>query len=144
MTRAQVSNRDELELERRAQLYGEWVAPGRQDPEPEDIGRVVFNRRHRRTEANVVRAQEVFRRAYLERYGPRDSVAVTGTDRDLEVKQIGILYHLALRSRPEAAVAALEKVVQKACDKQIWHPVHVEELTDAQNTSDDEELCREV
>ena len=131
LTRSNVGDRERLELERRAQLYGEWVASGRQEPEPGDVGRVVFNRSHRRTEANVIRAQEVLRRAYLERYGgatlPEDD-----TGELLEHEQSNILYQQAMKERPEAAEAALLKEVQKAEEKKIWHPVHLKDLTPEQ------------
>ena len=133
MTRASVRDHDRLELERRAQLYGEWVASGRQEPEPEDVGKVVFDRKNRRTEAKVIQAQEVLRQAYLQRYGADVNQRVEDDrSQELNTEFSGILYQQALKSRPEAAEAALEKEVEKAEKKKIWHPVHKESLTEDQ------------
>ena len=132
VTRSRVENRDQLELERNAEWYAERVAMGLLEPEPEDRDRVIFNRRHRRTEANVMKAQEVLRKAYLERYGGLggdEAAHSTAAGEGLETEFSGVLFQQAMRTRPEAAEAALEKEVRKAVDKRVWHPVHEHGLT---------------
>ena len=34
-------------------------AMGWREPEPQDIGKAVFNRNHKRTEANLIRARQI-------------------------------------------------------------------------------------
>ena len=55
----------ELDPER----FAEYVAMGWREPEPQDIGKVVFNRNHKRTEANLIRARQILRESYLKRLG---------------------------------------------------------------------------
>ena len=55
-TRA-TANRERFQTEYAADRYAEYVAMGWREPEPQDIGKVVFNRSHRRTEANLIRAE---------------------------------------------------------------------------------------
>ena len=67
-TRARVDPerfRNEMEADR----YAEYVAMGWRELEPQDIGRVVFNRNHRRTEPNLIRARKILRESYLSRHG---------------------------------------------------------------------------
>ena len=71
-TRARVDpGRFQNEVE--ADRYAEYVAMGWREPEPQDIGKVVFNRNHRRTEANLIRARQILRESYLERHGGGES-----------------------------------------------------------------------
>ena len=66
-TRARADpERFQTELE--ADRYAEYVAMGWRDPEPQDIGKVVFNRSHKRTDANLIRARATLREAYLSRH----------------------------------------------------------------------------
>ena len=51
-----------------ADRYAEYVAMGWREPEPQDIGKVVFNRSHKRTDANLIRARATLREAYLSRH----------------------------------------------------------------------------
>lgn len=51
-------------LQNRALQYAEKVVLGYWAPVPEDKGKIVFNRKHRRTEVNLIKAQDVLRRAY--------------------------------------------------------------------------------
>lgn len=129
VTRSAVSDVDRRELEYRAAQYAERVVMGLQKPEPEDDGRVVFDRKHRRSEANVIKAQEVIKRAYLERYQDREP---SMTAVETTVESCGILYQQALKTRPEAATEALRKEVMKTCDKEIWHGVLWDSLTQEQ------------
>jgi hypothetical protein len=129
VTRSRVTNRNQLELERDAELYAERVAQGIINPEDVDKGRVVFDRRHRRTEANVIRAQEVLRKAYLERYGGSIKSEDEYSDVNLDVEFSGIVFQQAMKSRPEAAEEALVKEVRKTIEKKIWHPIHEEDMT---------------
>ena len=39
------------------------------EPEQQDVGRVVFNRSFKRTDANLIRAREILRNSYLFRQG---------------------------------------------------------------------------
>ena len=41
---------------------------GWREPEPQDIGRVVFNHNHKRTEANIIQARQILHESYLERH----------------------------------------------------------------------------
>ena len=66
-TRAMV-NQERFQTEHEADCYAEYVAMGWREPEPQDIGKVVFNRSHRRTEANLIRARATLREAYLSRH----------------------------------------------------------------------------
>ena len=127
MTRAAVTDQERIELERQAEWYAERVIKGYLEPELGDVGKVVFDRKNRRTEANEIRAQEVLRKAYLERYGGGDP-----TEEAIPRELSGILYQQALKTRPEEAEEALLKEVKKACEKKIWHPVHLKDLTEEQ------------
>ena len=43
---------------------------GWREPEPQDVGRVVFNRSFKRIDdANLIRAREILRNSYLSRHG---------------------------------------------------------------------------
>ena len=137
-TRSRVDDPQRLELEREADRYAEYVAMGWRPPDPEDEGTVRFGNQHRRNEGNLARARETLRRAYLERYG--DTMDNRhGVDTAVEeiagltnFEEVNVLYHEAIRVRPEAAEAALLKEVLKCCEKDIWAGVHERELTRAQ------------
>ena len=57
-----------FQTEQEADRYAEYVAMGWREPEPQDIGKVVFNRNHKRTDANLIRARAILREAYLSRH----------------------------------------------------------------------------
>ena len=69
-TRATV-NQQRFQTEHEADRYAEYVAMGWREPEPKDIGKVIFNRSHRRTEANLIRARAILREACTITYGIR-------------------------------------------------------------------------
>ena len=50
-----------------AERYAEYVAMGWREPEAQDVGKVVFDRSHRRTEVNLIRAREIIKKAFLSR-----------------------------------------------------------------------------
>ena len=52
-TRAQ-TNPDQFRVEQDAERYAEYVAMGWREPEAQDVGKVVFDRSHRRTEADEI------------------------------------------------------------------------------------------
>ena len=66
-TRAQ-SNPDRFRVEQDAERYAEYIAMGWREPEAHDVGKVVFDRSHRRTEANLIRAREILKKAFLSRH----------------------------------------------------------------------------
>ena len=120
-TRATV-NQERFQTEHEADRYAEYVAMGWREPEPQDIGKVVFNRSHRRTEANLIRARATLREAYLSRHA--GEVAA--------VEQANIYFDQALKSRPKEAWEALWKEILKGNSKSIWHGKHREDLTPEQ------------
>ncbi len=67
-TRAR-ANPNRFQIEQDADRYAEYVAMGWREPEPQDVGRVVFNRSFKRTDANLIRAREILRNSYLSRHG---------------------------------------------------------------------------
>ena len=89
---------------------------GWREPEPQDIGRVVFNRGFRRTEGNLIKAKETLRNSYLSR-------------REANVEQANIYFDEAMKDKPDAAWEALLKEVLKGDSKKIWHGEHMENLT---------------
>ena len=52
---------ERFQTEMEADRYAEYVAMGWREPEPQDIGKVVFNRNHKRTDANLIRARATLR-----------------------------------------------------------------------------------
>ena len=105
-----------------ADRYAEYVAMGWREPEPQDIGKVVFNRNHKRTEANLIRARQILRESYLERHG--GGVA--------EEELANIYFDQAMKTRPDEAWEALLKEVLKGDSKRIWHGELWENLTPEQ------------
>ena len=65
--------------------------------EPQDIGKVIFNRSHKRTDANIVRAGAVIREAYLSKYAGGSEGA----------EQTSIHFDQAMKTRPKEAQEAL-------------------------------------
>jgi hypothetical protein len=124
-TRSAAAMRGGDELEREADRYAEYVSMGWQEPEPEDRGKIVFGRSHRRTEANLARARDILKKAYTERK-LRQEVGGLATE------LVNLYYAQALNTRREEAEAALLKEVSKACEKKIWHGIHEMELTPEQ------------
>ena len=138
-TRANVADSERLQLERNAEQYASNVVSGWQDPEPGDEGAANFNSGHKRSEANLYKAKETLRKAYLERYGGDENAqeAVNCLIEELgrlltDRESVNLLYHQAMKVRPEAAEAALLKEVQSCCDKGIWEGILEEDLTQEQ------------
>ena len=52
------ANPQRFQLEQDADRYVEYVAMGWREPEPQDIGRVVFNRGFRRTEGRAISSRQ--------------------------------------------------------------------------------------
>ena len=75
------------------------------------MGRVVFNRNFKRTDANLIRAREILRNSYLSRHGDE----VGGAE------QANVCFDQAMKTRPEAAWDALLKEILKGDSKKIWH-----------------------
>ena len=67
-TRA-TTDQDRFRIEEEADRYAEYVAMGWREPEAQDIGRVVFDRNFKRSDANLIRARGILREAYLSRHG---------------------------------------------------------------------------
>ena len=55
-TRARV-NPDRFQLEHEADRYAEYVAMCWREPEVQDVGKVVFDRNHSRSDANIIRKE---------------------------------------------------------------------------------------
>ena len=89
---------------------------GWREPEPQDVGRVVFNRSFKRTDANLIRAREILRNSYLSRHG--GEVGGAGP--------ANVYFDQAMKTRPEAAWDALLKEILKGDSKKIWHGEHIE------------------
>ena len=90
MTRSR-ANSQRFQLEQDAERYAEYVAMGWRGPEPQDIGRVVFNRGFRRTEGNLIKAKETLRNSY---YLSR---------REANVEPANIYFDEAMKDKPHAA-----------------------------------------
>ena len=114
------TDRDRFEEELEADRYAEYVAMGWREPEHQDVGRVVFNRNFRRTDANLIRAREILKKAYLSRHGKEYN------------EPANIYFDQAMKTRPEAAWEALLKEILKGDSKRIWHGVLWEDLTSEQ------------
>ena len=89
---------------------------GWREPEPQDIGKVVCNRSHKRTDANVIRARAVLREAYLSRHAGEAGGA----------EQANIYFDQAMKTRPKEAQEASLKEILKGDSK------HWEDLTPEQ------------
>ena len=111
-----------FQLEKDADHYAEYVAMGWREPEPQDIGKAVFNRGFRRSEANLIRAKKVLRDSYISRH--------EGEALNNEIANI--YFDQAMKTRPEEAQQALLKEVLKCDSKKIWHGKHMEDLTPEQ------------
>jgi diphthamide synthase (EF-2-diphthine--ammonia ligase) len=121
-TRAAIQAQGGGNLENEAEKYAEYVAMGWKEPEPDDRGRVTFNKSHRRTEPNVIRAKEILRKSYIDRH----SGVNIG---ELATELVNLYYAQALKTRRADAEGALFKEVLKACEKKIWEGVHEGELS---------------
>ena len=108
-----------FQIEQDADRYAEYVAMGWREPEPQDVGRVVFSRGFKRTDANLIRAREILRNSYLSRQGGE----VGGAE------QANVYFVQAMKTRPEAAWDALLKEILKGDSKKIWHGEHIENLS---------------
>ena len=76
---------------------------GWREPEPQDIGRVVFDRKFKRTDSNLIRARKILREAYLTRHGHGNN----------EAEAANIYFDQAMKTRPEDAWKALLKEILK-------------------------------
>ena len=112
-TRAR-SDPERFQTEQEADRYAEYVAMGWREPEPQDIGRVVFNRSHKRTDASLIRARATLREAYLSRHAGDAEGA----------KQANIYFDQAMKTRPKEAQEALWKEILKGDSKKIWRTLH--------------------
>ena len=92
---------------------------GWREPEPQDVGKVVFNRSLKRTDANLITAREILGNSYLSRHG----------DEAGGVEQANVYFDQAMKTRPEAAWDALLKEILKGGSKKIWHREHIENLS---------------
>ena len=111
------TNRERFDEAMEADRYAEYVAMGWREPEPQDIGRIVFNRNFKRTDANLIRAREILKRAYLSRHGGEFN------------EPANIYFDQALKSKPTEAWEALWKEILKGDSKNIWEGELWERLT---------------
>ena len=125
-TRAQ-TNPDRFRVEQDAERYAEYVAMGWREPEAQDVGKVVFDRSHRRTEANLIRAREILKKAFLSRHEE-------GAEREAAniffEEAANIYFDEAMKTRPAEAWDALLKEILKGDSKRIWHGDLMENLTE--------------
>ena len=84
------ANPQRFQLEQDADRYAEYVAMGCREPEPQDIGRVIFYRGFRRTEGNLIKAKETLRNSYLSRH-------------EANVEPANIYFDEAMKDKPDAA-----------------------------------------
>ena len=120
-TRSRI-DRNAFNNEVEADRYAEYVAMGWREPEPQDIGKVVFNRNFRRCEANLIRARKVLRDSHLSRHNGNDG----------EEELANIYFDQAMTIRSYEAWEALLKEVLKGDSKSIWHGKRWEDLTPEQ------------
>ena len=109
------ANPQRFQTEQDADRYAVYVAMGWREPEPQDVGRVVFNRSFKKTDANLIIAREILRNSYLSRLG----------DEAGGVEQANVYFDQAIKTRPEAA--------WEIDSKKIWHGEHIENLSDPPN-----------
>ena len=84
---------------------------GWREPEPQDIGKVVFNRGFCCSERNLIRAKKVLRDADLSRHeGEAFNYAMAN-----------IYFDQTMKTRPEDAQQALRKEILRGDGKKIWH-----------------------
>ena len=132
MTRAQ-TNPDRFRVEQDVKSYAEYVlAMGWRESEAQDVGKVVVNRTHRRSEANLIRAREILKKAFLSRH---DEGAERETANIVFEEAANIYFDEATKTRPQEAWDALLKEILKGDSKRIWHGDLMENLTE-------EERCR--
>jgi hypothetical protein len=112
------------QLELAAEEYADRVVRGYQRAEPEDTGRVVFDKDFKRTERNEMRAREILRSAYMERYA-EEAPAVPDVE---PVVLVNMYFQKALKQRPTEAKAALFKEVSSCLDKDLFEGVLEEDL----------------
>ena len=70
---------------------------GWREPEAQDVGKVVFDRSHRRTEANLIRAREILKKAFLSRHeegGEREAANIFFEEAE------NIYFDEAMKTRP--------------------------------------------
>ena len=125
-TRAQ-TNPDRFRLEQDAERYAEYVAMGWREPEAQDVGKVVFNRAFRRTEANLIRARETLKQAFLSRH---EGGAEREAANIVYEEAANIYFDEAMKTRPNEAWDALLKEILKGDSKRIWHGELMENLTE--------------
>lgn len=116
------TNREKFAEELEAERYAEYVAMGWREPEPQDIGKVVFNRNFKRSETNLIRAREILKNAYLSRHGGD------------YLEPANIYFDQAMKTRPEEAWEALWKEILKGNSKRIWHGFLWENLTEEERS----------
>ena len=93
---------------------------GWREPEAQDVGKVVFDRSHRGTEANLIRARKILKKAFLSRHEE-------GAERE---EAANIYFDEAMKNRPQKAWDALLKGILKGDSKRIWHGDLMENLSE--------------
>ena len=89
--------------------------------------KVVFNRSFRRTEANLIRAKDILKRAFLSRHEEEAGREATNTFYE---EAAYIYFDEAMKTRPKEAWDALLKEILKGDSKSIWHGELMENLSE--------------
>ena len=76
---------------------------GWREPEVQDVGKVVFDRSHRRTEANLIRAREILKKAFLSRH---EEVAEREAANIFFEEAANIYFDEAMKTRPVKGAAS--------------------------------------
>ena len=124
MTRAQ-SNPDRFRVEQDAERFAEYVVTGWREPAAQDVGTMEFNRTHRRSEANLVKAREILEKAFLSSHdegAEREAACIVFEE------AANIYFNEAMNTRPHEAWDALLKEILKGDSKRICHGDLVENL----------------
>ena len=78
----------------------------------------MFDRSHRRTEANLIRAREILKKAFLSRHeggAEREAANISFEE------AANIYFDEAMKTRPQEAWDASLKEILKGDRKRIWH-----------------------
>ena len=107
------TNPNRFQVEQDAERYAGW-----REPEAQDVDKVVFNRSFCRTEANLIRAKDILKKAFLSRHEEAAGREATNT---FYGEAAYIYFDEAMKTRPKEPWDALLKEILKGDSKRIWH-----------------------
>ena len=85
----------------------------------------MFDRSHRRTKANLIRAREILKKAFISR---REEGAEREAANIFFEEAVNIYFDDAMKTRSQEAWDALLKEILKGDSKRIWHGDLMENL----------------